>query len=265
MAEDYALRLSPSELQRYAMMAEQARRSEADLWAQAGLAAGAAVADIGCGPGALFSALVDAVTASGRVVGVDGDAEAVAAAQSLISAHGWPNVTVVRGDADASGLQPGAFDVVQLRHVLAHNGPAEQQIVDHAASLLRAGGHLYLLDAYASGMAIRPTEPDFEDLNTTYLRYHAARGNDLETGLRLRELAAGAGLEVIGYRGWYNIVTPPAGLEPPAWAARDAMVRDGFATHDDVQRWSAALKRITALRPTVFASLFAAVARRPGG
>ena len=264
MAEDYALRLSSAELRRYAMMADYARRSEGDLWAQAGLVAGAAVADVGCGPGALFPALVDVVGASGRVVGVDGDAQAVATAQSLISARGWPNVAAVRGRAQATGLEPASFDVVQLRHVLAHNGAAEQQIVDHAAGLLRPGGHLYLLDAYAPGMAIRPTDPDLEHLTATYLRYHRARGNDLETGLRLRELATNAGLEIITYRGWYNILKPSVAIEPPAWAARDAMLADGFATQDDLQRWSAALKQITALRPTIFASLFAAVARRPG-
>ena len=42
-------------------MAEQARVAESDLWQRARIVAGAQVADVGCGPGALLPALSDAV------------------------------------------------------------------------------------------------------------------------------------------------------------------------------------------------------------
>jgi ubiquinone/menaquinone biosynthesis C-methylase UbiE len=45
------------------------------------------VADIGCGPGALFAAIMDAIGPGGRLVGVNGNAETVAAAQAMIDAH----------------------------------------------------------------------------------------------------------------------------------------------------------------------------------
>jgi SAM-dependent methyltransferase len=259
----YALRLSDAELARYQMMATVARQKERDLWQAAGLVSGASVADVGCGPGAMFPALVDAVGAAGRVFGVDGDSSAVAAAQALVAQEGWSNVDVRQARADATGLTPGSVDAVMMRHVLAHNGPTEAAIVSHLATLVRPGGCVYLVDVEASAIRIRPSDPEVEELNDTYRRFHAARGNDLVTGLRLGELLAGAGLEVLDHQGWYNIISAEGGMRPPAWAARDAMVAGGFASEEDVQRWDAALERLTTQRPTLFAPVFGAVGRRP--
>lgn len=259
----YALELTAAELERYRMMAELARSAETDLWQVAGLVAGAAVADVGCGPGALFPAFVDAVGEGGRVVGVDGDPAAVAQAQALVAGNGWTNVTVAQGGASASGLEAGAFDVVTVRHVLAHNGPDEQAIVDHVATLVRPGGCVYLVDIFAGAFGMRPDDPDLRDLNDAYGRFHAARGNDLRTGLRLDALLDRAGLDVIAYRGWFNIARPQGQVRPPPWAAREAMVAAGIATAEDIARWGAALDRVAGESPTVFAPLFGAVGRRP--
>ena len=209
MADAYALRLSEAELQRYAFMAQAARTQEADLWTQAGIGPGAHLADVGCGPGALFPALVDVIGPAGHLTGVDGTAEAVAAARALVQAHGWANVEVREGRTESTGLPAGSFDVVMMRHVLAHNQAIESQIVGHLAELVRPGGHVYLVDIAASTMAVRPSDPDVDDLNAHYLRWHALRGNDLDTGLRLRELLDGAGLQVQAYRGWFTIIQPP--------------------------------------------------------
>src|SRR6059058_5456976 len=86
-APEYSLQLSDAELERYRIMADSARAAEAELWQRAGITPGATVADIGCGPGAMFPALVDAVGASGRVIGVDGVAGTVAQAQALVAAN----------------------------------------------------------------------------------------------------------------------------------------------------------------------------------
>jgi hypothetical protein len=74
-----------------------------------------------------------------------------------------------------------------------------------------------------------------------------------------------AGLEVVDYRGWYNIVRPQGPIRPPSWAARDAMVAAGIATAEDLARWDAALDRLAAQSPTVFAPVFGAVGRRASG
>jgi SAM-dependent methyltransferase len=260
--DKYALQLSPAELERYRMMAEAARQAETQLWELAGIVSGATVADVGCGPGAMFPAIVESVGAAGRLVGVDGVAGTVAQAQALVDANGWPNVAVQLGKADDTGLPAGSFDAVMMRHVLAHNGAREQQIVDHLATLVRPGGAVYLVDIDGSAFHMRPADPDIEELNDRYIRFHAEQGNDLMTGLRLDDLLRAAGLELVDYRGWYNIVQPQGNVRPPSWAARDAMVAAGVVQPDDLDRYEAALNRIADARPTIFAPVFGAVARR---
>jgi hypothetical protein len=83
----------------------------------------------------------------------------------------------------------------------------------------------------------------------------------LQVGLRLGQLIARAGLKVVAHEGHYSIVTPPPGLHPPAWAARESMVAAGIATTEDLARWEAALERMdhSMVRPTVFVSNFFAI------
>ncbi len=61
MTHGYALQLTDSEVDRYRLMAARARRDEVDLWAEAGIAVGATVADLGCGPGAVAAELAEIV------------------------------------------------------------------------------------------------------------------------------------------------------------------------------------------------------------
>lgn len=262
VTSDYALELSPAELERYRVMANAARELEADLWHRAGIGPGAAVADVGCGPGALFPAVVDAVGPEGRVTGIDGTESTVAQAQSLVAANGWTNVTVQVGQADATGLPASSFDTVMMRHVLAHNGPKEQAIVDHLATLVKPGGHVYLVDIYGLGFYTKPDDPDVAELNDAYRDFHALQGNDLNTGTRLDDLLGAAGLDVVEFRGWYNIIKAPPQMRPPAWAARDAMVAAGVISAEDVSRFDLALDRLSTQTPTIFAPVFGAVGRR---
>ena len=139
--------------------------------------------------------------------------------------------------AEATGLPDGSVDVAMVRHVLGHNGPIEQQIVDHLAAVICPGGHLYLVDVDVSMFRMRPFDPDVESLNETYRAFHAARGNDLEVGLRLSRLLTAAGLEVSAYRGWIQILLATGEFRPPAWAAREAMKAAEFASDADIARW----------------------------
>ena len=263
----YALKLSDSELARYEMMAEQAQAQEGQRWAAAGVVEGAVVADIGCGPGALSIALARQVGPTGAVLAFDRGAEAVEMARAVAERAGVPNVTVEVADADATGLAPATVDVAMIRHVLAHNGGREAAIVAHAASVVRPGGCVYLTDIDSSGIRNRPADADLDDLADRYWAWHAQQGNDSMVGLRLDELLAGAGLDVIEFSGRYEILSPPAGVRAPSWAARDALVASGMATSDDVDRWDAAFVRQDGLdpRPMVFAPIFCAYGRRPTG
>jgi SAM-dependent methyltransferase len=261
----YALELDPAEVERYRMMAEQARAVEADLWELAGIGPGARVADVGCGPGALLPALSAEVGPDGQVQAADGDPAAVGAARSLVDAAGLANVTVTQGRADHTGLEEDSLDVVMLRHVLAHNGGAEDAIVAHLAGLVRPGGCVYLVDVDGTAMRTLPEHADLTDLQERYAAFRAARGDDNRAGLRLADRLVRAGLELVEFRGRYMIGQPPPSIRPPSWAAREAMVTAGVATEDDVRRWDRAFQEVQSapVRPTIFAPIVTAVGRRP--
>jgi SAM-dependent methyltransferase len=236
----YALRLDPGERERYRMMAAAARQAEAVEWAHAGIGPGASIADVGCGPGALLRLLADEVGAEGRAIGVDG---AVAA---------------------ATGLPFGAFDVVMCRHVLAHNGGREAEIVGHLAELARPAGTVYLVDVDHSMLWVSPSDADVEDLHGRYLEYQTGRGNDLQVGRSLGPLLEGAGLAVEVFRVAGPIIRAPAGVRSPGWAARGELIAAGLATDADVARWDAAFRRMDALaeRPWACMPVALAVGRR---
>jgi SAM-dependent methyltransferase len=214
----------------------------------------------------MLSVLADLVGLAGWVLGLDWDEQAVALAQVLIAELGLSNVSVRRGAAEAIGMESASFDVVMMRHVLAHNGRTEQAIVDHAASLLRPGGCVYLVDTNGPAMFMRGLNADLADMSEKYLEFHARRGNDLRTGLRLDLLAEAAGLETIAYRGWIRVTTLPANAGGgPAWAAKEAMLADGVITEADIRRWERALQHQAAdgRALTVFPSVLGLSARRP--
>lgn len=261
---DYSLTLDDSEIARYRLMADIAERRERELWATAGVAPGARIADVGCGPGALSVRLADIVGPEGAVWAVDRDADALAVASALAERSGV-RVHTVTGSADATGLTGGAFDVVMLRHVLAHNGGREQAIVDHLAELARPGGGVvYLVDVDATGFRLRGAPGAYDEMDERYRELHRRRGNDLAVGTRLDELLTSAGLDVIAYEGHINVMTPPPGMRGPAWAARDALLSEGLVTPDDIARWDDAFtdvgQDLSGLR--FFGNTYIAVGRR---
>ncbi|MFF6783370.1 methyltransferase domain-containing protein [Streptomyces sp. NPDC012510] len=240
---DYSLTLDDSEIARYRLMADIAERRERDLWTAAGVVPGARIADVGCGPGALSVRLADIVAPDGAVWAVDRDSDALAVASALAERSEVP-VHTGTGSAEATGLAQGTFDVVMLRHVLAHNGGHEQAIVNHLAELARPGGAVYLVDVDATGFRLRGAPAAYDEMDERYRELHGRRGNDLGIGTRLDLLLTAAGLEVTAYEGHINVVTPPPGMRGPAWAARDALLSEGLVTEDDLGRWDAAFREV---------------------
>lgn len=260
---DYALSLSPEELERYRFMAEIARKTEADDWAAAGIRAGATVADIGCGPGAMLRLLAAEVGAGGRAVGVDLEPGAVEAARAEVAE--FPQAEVHRGAATASGLPAGTFDVVMCRHVLAHNGGAEPAIVAHLAELVRPSGAVYVVDVDVTGGGVRPAIPELADLSNRYIDYQTRRGNDMSIGSSLGILLEDAGLAVETFRFGGPVLRLSPGMRGPQWAARDAMLAEGIIDRADINRWAAGFERLDAepKRPWFIMPVFVAIGRRP--
>jgi ubiquinone/menaquinone biosynthesis C-methylase UbiE len=263
----YSLALSSEEVQRYRVMAALARANEAAQWEAAGIVAGARVADLGCGPGVVAIELASIVGPSGSVVAVDREPSAIEAAQRLAAEAGLANVRVVQGAASETGLDPGAFDVVNIRHVLAHNTRSDQRrVVQHAFDLLKPGGCLYVVDVDITTGRYDPPDPDLLDLNDAYTRHLVDTGRHPTVGPVLGSLVTEHGFELVDRHAYITI--PPVealrDIRPPSWAARDAMLASGHATAADVERWDRALTRFQAHpSPAVFMPTFAVLARKP--
>jgi SAM-dependent methyltransferase len=205
--------------------------------------------------------LAERVGASGQAVGVDADPSAVAIARQQTA--GLPQARVQVGQADATGLEPGAWDVVMCRLVLAHNGGREASIVAHLASLAASGGCVYLVDTDAFALRYTASEPELQRLQQRYWDFHRAKGNDLSVGMRLGDLLTDAGLTVERYACRAPVLRVPPGIRPPSWAARDDMVAAGFATEADIKRWEEAFARLDTAehRPWLFPASFVAIGR----
>ena len=262
-APKYSLALSEQERGRFRMMAASAADNEAAEWEAAGITAGARVADIGCGPGAVLQLLAETVGPRGVAQGIDADPETVEMANEEIAA--FPHARASVGQADATGLPAASFDVVMCRLVLAHNGGREQAIVDHLASLVVPGGCVYLADVdFPSSRSVGTRDRDVDDLIERWSEFHAARGSDPEVGLHLGDLLMRAGLVVERFVCRAPVIRMPPGMRPAAWAAVDAMIAEGFATQGDKERWAAGLARLdsAAERPWTFIASFVALGRR---
>lgn len=235
----YALGLDDEEHARLRAQAASARDREEQLWPRLGIGPGAKVADLGCGPAATLLGLTSSVGPSGSLVGIDSNPEAVARARQDITAAGAETVAVHEGSAWDSGLEPGSFDAVIVRLVLVHNGGREQDIVDHAVSLVRPGGRVCLVDNDMTMIRVSPPTAPATELFERLERFERGRGQDVAVGLRLADLLAEADATVVDYYGDCSVRRRAIGQRGPAWAAREAMVAAGEATADDVARWDA--------------------------
>lgn len=264
---EYALRLSQDERKRFRLMAARDREEEASRWAAAGVKSGAQVADIGCGPGAVLIELARIVGDGGEVIGVEPDPEARAAAEEEIAAAGVQTARVLAGTGTASTLSEGRFDTVMVRHVLFHVGAAAPAVVRHCASLLRPGGHLYLVDTHADAICLALTEPesDVADLAARYREFQHGRGCDVGIGPRLGPLLLSVGLELTERVAYYQVVPGELlRMGGPLVAAIPAMMAAGAATVDDEERWRAGLRRVASIPgAALFVPLFIAVGGRP--
>lgn len=261
----YALRISDAEVTRFRMMAARAMEREGAFLQRAGVVAGARIVDVGCGPGAMLVELARLAGRDGEVVGVEPDPASRAVAEQSVAEAQLDNARVIDGRGDATGLPESAWDVVMIRHVLFHVGPLVPAVVAHAASLVRPGGHVYLVDTLGDSMQIASSVGVDHEQVRCYRDFQRSRGNDPNVGARLHILLADAGLELTDHDAWFNIV--PGSLAShggPMGAAQETMLAAGAITAEDAQRFVAERARMAGdPHARLLAPIVVAVGRRP--
>jgi SAM-dependent methyltransferase len=151
--------------------------------------------DIGCGPGGITGLLSERAGPSGRVVGLDMDAQFLEQARAGAPA----NVEFRQGDAYGSDLPSGSFDLVHMRFIASTAGNPER-LLQEAIRLARPGGVVALQEPDGTSLNCYPPHPAWEQLKAALLGAFSGVGADLQLAKRLYALARQAGLGDVQYR-----------------------------------------------------------------
>lgn len=152
---------------------------------------GAAVLDVGSGPGTITFDIAARV-APGPVVGIDASADIVAHAARSAGDRGVDNVTFAVGDAYALDFPDATFDLVHAHQVLQHMGDPVA-VLRELRRVTKPGGHVVARDVDWGGTMWAPALPGLGE----WMRVNQAvqRGNRGEpfAGRLLRSWALEAG------------------------------------------------------------------------
>ena len=244
--ETYLLGHLSSEQERLQQQAEFLVDEANTLFDQIGVAPGARVVEIGCGPRGCLDLIAERVGPDGVVVGVEPNGDAVARARRYVHDRGLRNVDVIQADGRRSGLPAGAFDVVTARLVLV-NVPRPHEIVAEAFRLARPGGAVAFHEADAVSRLCDPPLQAWTQLFDTIKAYSRRNGIDVHVARALLRLLRDAGLIDIGVR-------PLVYVDPPGHLRRrilevfvdnlaDRLVADGLITPEKLEILGAALAR----------------------
>ena len=220
------------------------------------LAPDAWVLDVGCGPGADVRALAPS---TGRVVGMDVDAELLAVAAQ---AAGASNVDLLRGDAARLPFADSSFDATRSERMLQHVREPSA-VIGELARVTRGGGRVVLIDTDWTSLSIGCGALDLERLVVASLLRRVARHPD--AGRELLHAVAGLPLDVVSVTvhpltsGDLDMVRAIAHLD----LAEEGAAEDGTLSGAELDRWRGAL-RAAAEQGTLFATinLVLLVARR---
>ena len=219
---------------------------------RAGLAAGAASLDVGCGDGQVTIAMARRAGPRGMAVGMDVDTAALAIARQAAVGAGV-RARFVRADA-ARLAAAGVFDLVYARLLLSH-------LIDPCAALramrtaARRGGAVAAEDLDLGTLRSDPPAPALDDLQAVYgqtVRFH---GGDPTIGPRLRAMLSACGLENVRED---RVENPMATVGEKLFLAelvgnmRAAILAAGAATADQIDALQARVEAAARNPRTVF-------------
>jgi SAM-dependent methyltransferase len=191
----YPIERRAGEIERLNVQAAAMAPDTAVMLDRIGVASGWSCLDIGCGPGGITRLLSERVGPSGRVIGLDMDAQFLEHARLGAPA----NVEFRQGDAYGSTLPDGAFDLAHMRFVASTAGDPER-LLKEAIRLVRPGGIVALQEPDGTTLNCYPPHPAWERLKAALLGAFSGVGADLQLARRLYAVVRQSGLEDVQYR-----------------------------------------------------------------
>jgi len=192
---NYPLESRSGEIDRLTVQSRAMAPETVAMLERFGPMAGWSCLDIGCGPGGITDLLGARVGPSGRVIGLDMNAEFLAHGRK----HAAKNVEFRQGDAYGSGLPDASFDLVHMRFVASTAGdPA--RLLEEATRLTRPGGIVALQEPDGTTLNCYPPHPAWEKLKSALLGAFKGVGANLELARQLYFLVHQSGLADVQYR-----------------------------------------------------------------
>jgi SAM-dependent methyltransferase len=180
------------------------------LLVDAGVRPGMAIVDIGCGRGDVSFMAARLVGDTGRVVGVDRDAGAIAGARQRTGELGQPPVTFVEGDFGEPTAQHGTFDAAVGRRVLMYQADPVAAL-RRLIALVKPGGLVVFQEHDGTiGALSRAALPLHAHVRDWMWRTVAAEGGNIHVGFDLHAVLTAAGLAVEAIRAEAIVQTPTA-------------------------------------------------------
>jgi ubiquinone/menaquinone biosynthesis C-methylase UbiE len=190
----YSIRGGPADADRLERQAEVMRSATVAFLSRTGLQPGWACLDVGCGTGQVSFDLAQMAGPTGRVMGIDTDAEALEVARRTAYDRGSTAHFLCANAATAP--EDAAFDLAFARLVLSHLADPSA-VLRAMRDAVRPGGVVAVEDLFTGTLRSEPPDDALDRLQDIYsatVRFH---GGDPTIGPRLRALLSDAGLEEV--------------------------------------------------------------------
>jgi ubiquinone/menaquinone biosynthesis C-methylase UbiE len=156
---------------------------------------GAAVLDLGCGPGTITVDIASRVD-PGPVLGIDSAAGVLEGARALARQVGAGNVTFELGDVYALEAADDSFDVVHAHQVLQHLGDPVAALRE-MLRVCRPGGVVAARDADYAAMTWYPADPRLDRWLEIYRAVAKSNGAEPDAARHLLSWARAAGATTV--------------------------------------------------------------------
>lgn len=192
------------------------------------LPAGAAILDVGCGPGEIAERLLELLPGA-SLVGLDLDAAHLDLARRRCARFG-ERAELRVGDAtdlDAAGVAPGSVDLAVCRHLL-QAVPRPERVLAEMARVTRPGGRLHVLAEDYGMMHFWPASRDLDAFwRDGPIAFAAAAGEtDLRSGRKIFTFMTELGLADVRVD---YVVVDTLRVPRPLFARIWTAWRDGYA------------------------------------
>jgi ubiquinone/menaquinone biosynthesis C-methylase UbiE len=219
---------------------------------KAGLKQGSKCLDAGCGGGTMTYAMAEIAGPSGRVTGIDHDAEIIRLNNAELNVL-QPNNITFRHEEIYDITEVGEYDIIFARFLLSHlSNPS--LAINKMMAALKQGGCLVTEDVHFSGHFCYPPNQAFNTYLEWYTKAVKYNGGDAEFGAKLYEHLVAAGFQDIQLE-----IVQPAGTSGPAKQMslvtlekiRHSVLAAGLASDEEFNKVDEELKTFTSDRLSI--------------